>query len=218
MAIVDIKAENITLQESPSLNTTIDQATGRMIVKKDIQASTYQRTGAGVIVDSSGLIVTNYHTIARANLIKVVLSDRGEFPAKVMSIFPQSDLALLYINPQHALVSIEFADSNELALGDEVFNIGHSQLLEKTISEGKITGLAVERSKELGANSDYHLIRVNMNLYKGDSGGPLLDRRGRLVGIITANESEKDRSCFVIPSNKIKSLYREYAQSKMKND
>jgi len=204
-SIVSIKAENASAAQSPRAAAAIDKNTGRLIVLRKARAAHYQKTGAGVIVNPAGFIATNYHTIADADLISVTLFDNTTLTAKVISVFPQMDLALLGIKAEGPLVPVIFADSDTLSFGDEVFTVGHSEILDKTISEGKIIGLGVQRT-QTNENTGTQLLQVNINLYKGDSGGPLFDRRGRLAGMIVAGQTAVDRSSFAVPSNQIKKL------------
>ena len=208
-SVVEITVENLGAVQSPHAAATIDKNTGRLLVLRNVKTAYYKRTGAGVIIDPSGLIVTNYHVIAHANKITVGLHDHTAADAKIIRIFPQDDLAFLFINPPHPLSAIQFADSDSIKLGNEVFTIGHSELLDQTIAGGKIIGLGTNRTKN-DADNSIDMFQVNMNLYKGDSGGPLFDRGGQLIGLIVAGQTDVDRSSFVIPSNKIKAHYLEY--------
>ena len=210
-AIVSVSAEDIKVVRSPHTGAAIDQSTGKIFLANDIVAAHRRRLGAGIIIDPAGFIATNYHIIGNANTITVTLSDGTTAKANVVSIFPQNDLALLHINLSRDLPHVKFANTNELTLGDEVLNVGHSQLLSHTISEGRITGLSSSLAPE-NNKSDYNFLRINMNLYKGDSGGPLLNQHGQLVGLIMGGQQRKDRSSFAIPSNKIKTLYVEYCK------
>ena len=189
-SIVNIRAENKTVGNS-----------GGKIV-----AASFERKGAGVIIAPSGYIITNSHIVSNAHKIIITLFDARIFEAKVVSILPETDLALLNIQAPGPLISAELADSDTFSLGDEVFTVGHSQILDQTISEGRIIGLGVQRLPS-GRKTATQLFQVNMNLYKGDSGGPLFDRKGRLAGIIVAGQAGAQHSSFVVPSNSIKKLY-----------
>lgn len=209
-SIVSINAEVIGAVDSPQTAAAIDKNTGRLLVLKRVKAASYKRSGAGVIIDPTGLIATNFHTISHANKITVTLSSAITAIATIIRIYPENDLAFIHINPPMPLSAIQFADSDNLRLNDEVFTIGHSELLSQTISGGKIIGIGSNRTKEKGDTENTDMFQVNMNLYRGDSGGPLFDRHGQFVGLVAAGQENVDRSTFVIPSNKIEKHYLEY--------
>ena len=209
-SIVTVKALKTNFYQSPKTSAALDPATGRMIVARNLLSSNVLRTGAGVIVSSSGLIVTNLHTVLNANKLSVILHDQTSVGAQILHLLPQHDLALLKIDPPFGLQPVTFADSDTVKLGDAVTNIGNSELLKETISGGVITGLGTGYNKIDGNQPTVELIEVNINLYKGDSGGPLLDKQGRLIGMIVAKLKNKDKAGFAIPSNKIKILYSDF--------
>lgn len=183
----------------------IDPSSGRLILFQGGRVIEDSRRGAGVIVSPNGLIITNLHTIYGANKIAITLSDGKNFSAQIARLLPEDDLALLKINPDTSLTAISFADSDQLRLKDEVFNIGHSNILEKTFSQGLINGLGTSPSSD--GRTTVELIQLRMNLYKGDSGGPVLNRQGQLIGIIAARSTTKDKAVYAIPSNKLKKLF-----------
>ncbi|VAW16452.1 hypothetical protein MNBD_BACTEROID05-776, partial [hydrothermal vent metagenome] len=172
---------------------------------KSGEIATSYRQGAGVIVDPSGIIITNLHTIAYMNQIEAKLYDGASFKAKIIHLMPQHDLALLKINSPRSLIPIEFADSNKVRLGQNIINAGHSKWLRNTLSGGKIIGLG--RNK---IDNHLEILEINVDLYEGDSGGPVLDRQGRLLGIMTAKRNDRNNMSFAIPSNEIGKLYLDY--------
>ena len=161
-----------------------------------------EKKGAGVIIDRHGIIATNFHIIDGAEHIDVMMHDGTTIAARVLNLMPEHDLALIKIDSPVSLTPIAFADTSKITLGDEVINIGHSPLLHETISSGVITGWAVSRM-----DHDITFIKVNIGLYEGDSGGPLFDRRGRLLGMIAARFRENPSSSIAISADKIKKLY-----------
>jgi S1-C subfamily serine protease len=184
------------------------------IVKADggILLKSIQQSGAGVILDARGYIVTNLHTIHQSKKVAVSLQDQSLHGARIIKVFPQDDIALLKIDVSVPLTPIVLADSNALTLGETVINIGHSQLLHETISQGKIIGLGT--SLDEAGQTLVELIRVNLNLYKGDSGGPLLNQQGNLIGMMAARvKANNDRQAsLAISSNKIKKLCAEFLE------
>lgn len=211
-AIVSVTAEIVGVAPGGRPAAAIDKATGRMIILRNVKAAYLKRVGAGVIIDPSGLIATNTHTIANAQKVTVTLNDGTQVAARIVQYFPEEDFALLSINPPYPLLSIELADSDNIRLGEEVITVGNSELLSQTISGGKIIGIGSHNhQKQDGVNTD--MIQINMNVYKGDSGGPLLNRDGQLLGLIVASQADIDRSSFAIPSKKIRMHYLEYLRS-----
>jgi len=176
--------------------------TNQIIHRSQIKVPSFERRGAGVIIDESGLIVTNLHTIRGSEKIIVTLFDQNELEAEIMQMLPKRDLALLKITPSSSLVPIEFSKFDQVKLGDSVINVGHSKLLKKTISGGRITRLGTTNE---GGTIEF--IQVNINLYKGDSGGPLLDQEGRLVGMMVADVRGVDRASIAVSADEIKELY-----------
>lgn len=206
-SIVTVTAVQMDLSQSSQTSAAIDPVTKRIVVGKKVQAVSAQKSGAGVIIREDGYIVTNIHTIFGANQIFVQLNDQKNFAAQVVKLLGSYDLALLKISPPQPLTPIAFSDSNSVELGDDVVNIGHSQWLKETLSGGKIIGLGTSPSEDHSGAKDVEIIEVNITLQKGDSGGPLLDRTGRLIGMMVAKIKSKERASFAIPSNKIKKLY-----------
>ena len=209
-SIVTVKARTTIAHKSPKASAAIDPQSGRMIVAQRVRAARFEQNGAGVIINPSGLIVTNLHIVRGAQKLGVRLFDNTSVGAKIVHLMPKHDLALIKIDPPYPLTPIEFVDSNTAQLGDQVINIGSSELLKETISGGRIIGLGTSTLSGDQNRKNVELIKVNMNLYKGDSGGPLLDKQGRFIGMIAAKLQHTDRAVFAIPSNKIKILYLDF--------
>ena len=217
-AIVTVLAENDDLFQSRPAIAGIDKKHGRIMLTKKIAQASYQRSGAGVIIDPSGIIVTNAHIVTRAKHIKVTLTDGQQVEAQIVFAAEQEDIALLQIQPPHALKAVSLADSDQIHLRDEIISIGNSPLLNQTVSGGKVIGLGRSRSGKVNDQTN-KLIQTTITLYSGDSGGPLFDRQGRLIGLMTAKETSSDRSSFAVPANKIAQHLIDYRtkKSKMQN-
>ena len=185
-------------------SSAFDPRTGRILIAKRAPTAQLEKTGAGVIIDSNGLIVTNLHIVTFADKVAVILHDNTVVGAKILRYLSEDDLALLKIDPPYPLKSILLADSDKVQLGDPVMNIGHSDILNKTISGGIVNRLGTIDDND---NKKVEYIQVNMNLYKGDSGGPLLTPDGHLIGMIAAKYRSKNRATIAIPSNKIRELF-----------
>jgi Do/DeqQ family serine protease len=140
-------------------------------------------TGSGVIVDAEkGYIVTNHHVIADADVISVSLQDGREFTAKLLGSDASTDVALLEIEGDN-LQQLEFADVEDLRVGDYVVAVGNPFGLGQTVTQGIVSALG--RS---GLNNDNYedFIQTDAAINMGNSGGALVDLEGRLVGINTA--------------------------------
>jgi len=170
------------------------------------------KKGAGVVVSSDGMIVTNFHTVQGADQLGVRLFNNKLLNAKIIHLMPEEDLALIKADYHLPLTPIILADSDRLTVKDTVLHIGHSYLLDGTISQGFITGLGTSlKAKKLGRNETV-VIRVNLNLYLGDSGGPLLNQQGQLIGMTAAKDVTKNRTSYAIPANKIKNILLNYLE------
>lgn len=165
--------------------------------------------GSGVIVDPSGIVVTNNHVIARADEIKVILADRREFEAKVLRADDRTDLAVLRIAGAGAdLPWLPFADSDDLEVGDLVLAIGNPFGVGQTVTLGIVSALA---RTQVGITDYRFFIQTDAAINPGNSGGALLGIDGRLIGINTAiyNRDSQGGSLgigFAIPSNMVRSV------------
>jgi serine protease Do len=162
-----------------------------------------QSLGSGVIVDPSGVILTNSHVVSGADDIRIALSDRREFAVDLVLDDPKTDLAVLKIRDPEGveLPAIEFADSDALQVGDLVLAIGNPFGVGQTVTSGIVSALARTGVEA----SDYEFfIQTDAAINPGNSGGALVDLSGRLVGINTAIYSRSGGSVgigFAIPSN-----------------
>ena len=163
--------------------------------------------GSGVIVDSSGLIVTNNHVVANGTDIKVVLADRREFEAKVLLTDERTDLAVLKIDVQdEELPALVLGDSEGLEVGDLVLAIGNPFGVGQTVTSGIVSALA--RTK-VGVSDYQFFIQTDAAINPGNSGGALVNMKGELIGINTAIFSRSGGSIgigFAIPTNMVKTV------------
>ncbi len=138
--------------------------------------------GSGVIVDPSGIVVSNHHVIAGADEITVVLQDRREYDGEVIFADEASDLAVMQLDDAGGLPVLELRDSNTLEVGDLVLAIGNPFGVGQTVTSGIISGLA----RSGGRQSAGLFIQTDAAINPGNSGGALVDMGGRLVGVNTA--------------------------------
>ena len=140
-------------------------------------------SGTGVIVADNGYIVTNCHVVEGARVITVLLSDDRTFPASIVGTDPISDLAVIYVEAE-SLQAATFADSEDIRVGDAVCAIGDplGSELRGTMTNGIVS--AINRDITTGGRT-MTLIQTNAALNSGNSGGPLIDRFGHIIGINT---------------------------------
>jgi Do/DeqQ family serine protease len=138
--------------------------------------------GSGVIVDRDGYILTNYHVIKDADTIKVKLSDKREFPGKVIGADAKTDLAVIKINSNHLPV-LRWGDSDKLKVGETVIAVGNPFALSQTVTSGIVS--ATGRAN-VGIADYEDFIQTDAAINPGNSGGALVNVRGELVGINTA--------------------------------
>ena len=148
--------------------------------------SSQQGLGSGVIIDASGLILTNHHVVEGADQIRVGLPDGRQFEGKLVGSFPESDLAVLRI-PGDNLPHAEVARGESSRVGQLVIAIGNPFGLDYSVTTGIISALgrelAIDPQRGIALTN---LIQTDAAINPGNSGGPLLDREGRVIGINTA--------------------------------
>jgi Do/DeqQ family serine protease len=163
--------------------------------------------GSGVIVDASGLVVTNNHVIENADQIKVALADKREFDADLVLKDARSDLAVLRIKDgRERFTPIDFGDSDALQVGDLVLAIGNPFGVGQTVTHGIVSAVA---RTQVGITDYQFFIQTDAAINPGNSGGALVDLSGRLVGINTAIFSRSGGSQgigFAIPANMVRAV------------
>ncbi|MDA0589015.1 MAG: trypsin-like peptidase domain-containing protein [Planctomycetota bacterium] len=172
-------------------------------------------TGSGSVIDKLGHILTNWHVVANARIIRVTLYNGETYEAKVVGFDPPNDIAIIKVDaPEKTLYPITMGDSSKLKVGMRVLAIGNPFELERTLTTGIVSSL--NRSLELQDNwSIKSIIQVDAAINPGNSGGPLLDLHGRLIGINTAIASKTGQSSgvgFAIPVNLVSRVVPELVQ------
>jgi len=166
-----------------------------------------QSLGSGVIASGDGYIVTNFHVVRGADAIVVRLADQSEHRAKLVGSDARTDLALLKIEGR-GLPALPFGDSDRLQVGEPVMAIGNPFGLEQTVT----TGIVSAKERFIGSGPYDDFIQTDASVNPGNSGGPLVDSRGALVGINTAIFSQTGGSVgigFAIPVNVAKDVLRQ---------
>src|SRR5580704_16910087 len=163
--------------------------------------------GSGVISDPSGLVVTNFHVIDGASEVKVSLADKREFDAEIVLSDQRSDLAVLRIKgASERFPTLEFANSDELQVGDVVLAIGDPFGVGQTVTHGIVSAVA---RTQVGISDYQFFIQTDAAINPGNSGGALVDMNGRLVGINSAIYSRSGGSQgigFAIPANMVRAV------------
>ena len=158
--------------------------------------------GSGVIVEPSGIIVSNYHVVGGADEITVVLTDRREFEGRVILADKEADLAIVALDGANDLPTLELRNSDTLEVGELVLAIGNPFGVGQTVTSGIVSGLA--RSGAPGGRSQGYFIQTDAAINPGNSGGALVDMAGRLIGINTSILSRSGGSNgigFAVPAN-----------------
>ena len=156
--------------------------------------------GSGFIVDASGLIVTSHHVVKGADSVTVTLQDGRMLEARVAGIDPKTDLALLEVDAGESLPVVEFGDSDRTRVGDWVVAVGNPFGLGGTVTAGIVSG----RGRDIGSGLYDDYLQLDAPINRGNSGGPLFDRNGRVVGVNTAIFSPTGGNVgigFAIPAN-----------------
>jgi S1-C subfamily serine protease len=165
--------------------------------------------GTGFVWSNDGYIVTNYHVVEGANKIMITLQDQSSWPAKIVGLAPERDLAVLKIAiPAEKLAALPLGDSSQLSVGRKVLAIGNPFGLDATLTTGVVSALGREiespNQRKIG-----NVIQTDAAINPGNSGGPLLNSQGQLVGVNTMIYSPSGASAgigFAIPVNTVKDV------------
>ena len=169
-------------------------------------------SGSGWVLDQQGHIVTNHHVIAKSDQIEVTLSDGQSYGARVVGQDPSNDIAVLKIDaPQAALFPVPIGDSSSLKVGQKVLAIGNPFGLDRTMTTGIVSSLNRSLRSKSGQMIK-NVIQLDAALNQGNSGGPLLDNAGQLIGMNTAIASSVGENTgvgFAVPANTIRRVVPE---------
>jgi serine protease Do len=158
--------------------------------------------GSGFIIDASGLVVTNNHVIADADEVNVILNDGSTLKAEVIGRDQKTDLALLKVNPTRPLKAVKFGDSDKLRLGEWVVAIGNPFSLGGTVTAGIVSA----RNRDIQSGPYDNYIQTDAAINRGNSGGPLFNLNGEVIGVNTAIISPSGGSIgigFAVPSKTV---------------
>jgi Do/DeqQ family serine protease len=201
-AVVNVYASHVVENNNPFMaDPFFRQFFGGGMPREQVERS----LGSGVVVDPSGLVVTNYHVIEGASEVKVALSDKREFDADIILKDQLSDLAVLRVKgAKERFPTLDFADSDALQVGDVVLAIGDPFGVGQTVTHGIVSAVA---RTQIGTSDYQFFIQTDAAINPGNSGGALVDMNGRLVGINSAIYSRSGGSQgigFAIPANMVR--------------
>jgi S1-C subfamily serine protease len=169
-------------------------------------------TGSGVVWDTNGNVITNFHVIQNADAAQVTLADQSNWKARVVGVAPDKDLAVLRIDaPATRLRPIPIGTSKDLQVGQGVFAIGNPFGLDQTLTTGVISALGRE-IESVTRRPIQGVIQTDAAINPGNSGGPLLDSAGRLIGVNAAIYSPSGASAgigFAIPVDTVNRIVPE---------
>ena len=200
-AVVNVYAARVVENRNPFMNDPFFRKFFGAVPREQVQRS----LGSGVIVDPSGLVVTNNHVIEGASAVKISLADKREFEAEIVLKDEHSDLTILRIKGANERFPVlEFGNSDELQVGDIVLAIGDPFGVGQTVTHGIVSAVA---RTQVGISDYRFFIQTDAAINPGNSGGALVDAVGRLVGINTAIYSRSGGSQgigFAIPANMVR--------------
>ena len=165
--------------------------------------------GSGFIISDDGIIVTNNHVIEGADEITVILSDETEYTAQLLGRDPKADIAVLKIDAETSiLTAVEWGDSDAMRVGDWTIAIGNPLGLGGTVTAGILSAI----SRDIGGGPYVKFLQTDASINRGNSGGPLFNLDGKVIGINTAIVSQTGGSIglgFAIPSNSAKKIVQQ---------
>jgi serine protease Do len=208
-AVVNISTTKTIKRESSPFSHFFDSPFGDFFESFRIPKKWKEQSlGSGVIVSSDGYILTNYHVVEKADEIKVTLYDKGDYKGKIIGSDPKTDIAVIKISAKN-LPAIKWGDSDSLQVGEFVLAVGNPFGFSHTVTMGIVS--AVGRAN-VGIAEYEDFIQTDAAVNPGNSGGPLVNIRGELIGITTAIFSRTggyQGIGFAVPSNMAKSIMKQ---------
>jgi len=225
LAPVTPQTDQTSYTAEEAVNISVYEKVNRSVVNIDTQAVKVDNffmlavpmegAGSGWVLDRNGHIVTNNHVIEGSDSIQVTLADGSAYPARLVGTDPATDIAVLKIDaPAELLFPVDFGESANLKVGQRVFAIGNPYGLERTMTVGIVSSLNRTLASGNGQKLK-NMIQLDAALNQGNSGGPLLDSRGRLIGMNTAIASMTGQNSgvgFAVPANVIRRTIPELMQ------
>ncbi len=200
---------NIDIYKSARLATVYITSTA---VRRDFffQPVASQSLGSGFLINDAGFIMTNFHVISGSSRIQVTLSDQSQYYARLLDGDRSDDLALIKINPKKKAEFLRLGDSDHLQVGQKVLAIGNPFGLEGTLTVGVVSSIGRKIDGEDQQQLE-GMIQTDAAINGGNSGGPLLDSNGAVIGINTAILGRTNIGIgFALPINRAKALLSDY--------
>jgi serine protease Do len=172
--------------------------------------------GSGFIIDAAGIVVTNNHVISEADEVHVILNDGTRLKAEVIGRDQKIDLAVLKVTPTKPLKAVSFGDSDKLRLGEWVIAIGNPFMLGGTVTAGIVSA----RNRDINSGPYDNYIQTDASINRGNSGGPLFNLEGEVIGVNTAIISPSGGSIgigFAVPSKTVVAVIdqlRQYGETR----
>lgn len=169
---------------------------------REFQPRKTNSLGSGFIIDTSGVVVTNNHVIADADEINVILNDGTKIKAELVGVDKKTDLAVLKFKPTKPLIAVKFGDSDKLRLGEWVIAIGNPFSLGGSVTAGIVSA----RNRDISQGPYDNYIQTDASINRGNSGGPLFNLEGEVVGVNTLIISPTGGSIglgFAVPSKTV---------------
>jgi putative serine protease PepD len=207
-------AEQIYRRDAPGVVQVTATSVSKVIGPLGPTAQTDESLGSGFIIDKAGHIVTNYHVVRGAKKVLVSFSGQDEFHAKVVGTDSATDIAVLKIDtPARALTPLVLGDSDDVDVGDTVYAIGNPFGFTRTLTAGVVSALQrqIDAPNTLAPKID-HVIQTDAAINHGNSGGPLIDVYGRVIGVTsqisTGNTGQQGNLGigFAIPINMVRDV------------
>jgi S1-C subfamily serine protease len=207
-ALTDDESINVRIyrQASPAVANILTRATEYDFFMDPVPV---EGAGSGFVIDAKGYILTNFHVVQEAQSIEVVLGDKTRYPAKVIGADSRNDVALIKIDPKDKkLVALPLGDSANLQVGQKVLAIGNPFGFQSTLTTGVVSALGrtVQTSQSTFIDS---AIQTDAAINRGNSGGPLINSRGEVIGINSAIYTPSGTTAgigFAIPINTAKAI------------
>ncbi|MBS1789323.1 MAG: trypsin-like peptidase domain-containing protein [Acidobacteria bacterium] len=191
----------------PSLDSTLPYLGGDQALRGN---------GSGVIVDPQGYILTNRHVVNQVDRITVRFFDGTELPARLIGSDAEVDLAVVKVDPVAPLTAIRFGDSEKMRVGDWVLAIGSPFGLDQTVTAGIISAKERDSSELYKRVGFQYFLQTDAAINRGNSGGPLVNLSGELIGInsaIATSTGDYNGICFALPSMEAIGVYRQLVKN-----
>src|ERR1700674_2534721 len=217
-SLKDVAARDAALTEDEILNVRIYRQASPAVANILTKATEYdffmdpvpiEGAGSGFVIDPRGYILTNFHVVQEAQSIEVVLGDQSRYPAKFIGADQRNDVALIKIDPKgKKLVALPLGDSSALQVGQKVLAIGNPFGFQSTLTTGIVSALGrtVQTSQTTFIDE---AIQTDAAINRGNSGGPLINTHGEVIGINSAIYTPSGTTAgigFAIPINTAKSI------------